>query len=340
MHSIGIPFGSSFAVLDLAREDGVPAGSSHVQVRLGYGFGGYQMQALYQNGGQTLATTPWFPVTDSRHVVELSWQAATLEGGDNGALALRIDGQPAGELVGLANSGDVVESVHFGASGAAPGTHGTFYLDGFESWVSNQPPILRDDFEVDLGAWSNALTTDVVISEDAALTGEKGLEVELVPGGETYLIDDHPTAERRYKARFRLDLESVTMTGGNLFNILAGAAQDGLPTGQAHMLLRLKYSAGSYQLQAWHRDVATGSIQTTAWFPIAGAEHVIDLRWRASTATASNGALRFWIDGVLAGELVGLSNDDEVIESIRFGAKGVDPGTSGSFYLDSFRSWR
>ncbi len=343
VRSISIPNRSGFALLELAREDGAPAGSSHVQVRLGHVAEGYRLQVLYQDlgYGSQISTTPWFPIADGRHVIELKWQAATLEDGNNGALALRLDGQPAGELHGLANGGDVVESVLFGARGAALGTRGTFYLDGFESWVRSQPPILRDGFEGDLGAWSNAQTTGLEVSQAAALVGGQGLDVDLDQEGETYLIDDSPASEKRYKARFHFDVNSLAMAGGDIFHILAGAGQDGVPAGQAHLLLRLKYSAASYHLQARHRDVATGSVLATGWIPIADVEHVDDLRWRAaSRPDATNGELRFWIDGVLAGELLGLANGEEVIESIRFGAKGVDTGTSGSFYLDSFRSWR
>ncbi len=344
VRSIPIPSGTDFALLELAQEDGAPAGSSHVQVRLGRDAEGYRMQVLHQELGpdpQSLAATSWFPIADGRHVVELKWQAATLPDGDNGALALRLDGRPAGELSGLASGGEVVESVRFGANDAAPGTRGTFSLDGFESWVRSQPPILRDDFEHVFGAWINLATTDLEITQDAALEGDYGLEVVLDPGGETYLIDDSPTAEKRYKARFLLDLNSLTMAAGDVFHILAGASQDGAPVGQAHLQLRLKYSAGSYRLQARHRDVATGSVLATGWVPIAGGEHVVDLRWRAaSSTTETNGELRFWIDGVQAGELFGLANGDDVVESIRFGAKGVDAGTSGIIYLDSFLSWR
>ncbi len=341
--SITIPDGTDFTLLELAQEDGAPAGTSHVQVRLGYD-DGYRMLAQHQEigfGPRSLATTSWFPITDDRHVVELKWRAATQEGGDNGSLALRLDGQPAGELSGLASGGEVVESVRFGAMDFAHGTRDTFYLDGFESWVRREPPILQDGFEKGLGAWSNAATTDLVITQGAALEGEYGLEVVLDPEDETYLIDNEPVAEKRYKARFRLDLNSLAMASDDIFNILAGAGQDDFPEGQAHLLLRLKYSAGSFRLQARHRDVATGSVLATGWAPIAGGQHVVELRWRAASSAADfNGELRFWIDGVLAGELVGLANGEDVIKSIRFGAKGVDAGTSGSIYLDSFRSWR
>ena len=345
LHSLAIPDGASFAILELAQEDGAPLGSSHVQLLLGFGAGGYRLQALHKGigVGSEISITPWFPISDGRHVVELKWQAATLEDGDNGALALRIDGQPAGELTGLANSGYVVESVRFGATGAIDtiDPRGAFYLDGFESWVRSEPAILRDGFESNLDAWSNAETTSLEVSQAAALVGVQGLEVDLDQGGERYLIDDTPAAEKRYKARFHFDVNSLAMAEGDELTILAGADQDGVPVGQSHLQLRLRYSAASYHLQAWHQDLATGSELATGWIPLADVAHVVDLRWRAaSNAAAANGELRFWIDGILAGELVGLANGDQVIESIRFGVDGVDAGSSGSFYLDSFRSWR
>ena len=343
--------GAAFPILELAQEDGVPVGSSHVLVFLGFGAGGYRLQAVHKGVGvgAGVSITPWFPISDGRHVVELKWQAATLEDGDNGALALRLDGQPAGELTGLANGGYVVESVRFGTPtagapaqvGGAGNTRGTLYLDGFESWVRSEPAILRDGFETDLDAWSNSETTSLEVSQAAALVGGQGLEVDLDQGGERYLIDDTPAAEKRYQARFHFDVNSLAMAEGDELAILAGADQDGVPVGQSHLQLLLKYSAASYHLQAWHRDLATGSVLTTGWIPVADVAHVVDLRWRAaSNAAAANGELRFWIDGVLAGELVGLANGDQVIESIRLGADGVDAGSSGSFYLDSFRSWR
>ena len=68
---------------------------------------------------------------------------------------------------------------------------------------------------------------------------------------------------------------------------------------------------------------------------------MVEVEWLAATRpAAANGRLRLWVDGTIAGELSGLANGDSKVESVRLGAKNVDPLTGGLLLYDDYESWR
>jgi hypothetical protein len=208
---------------------------------------------------------------------------------------------------------------------STPGSSDLIFADSFESG--------------NLSAWSpNAIDGgDLGVSTAARLVGARGLETIVDDINPIYVTDDRPSAEPRYRARFYLDPNSISMTTGDMFLIFNGFQ------GTTTTVTRVEFrrAAGLYQVRARIvNDVSTWT--DTGWFNISDASHFIELDWRSATSAGmNNGWLTFWIDGIQRANLTGIDNDLRRIDRIRLGAvSGVDAGTRGTFYFDAFVSRR
>jgi len=206
-----------------------------------------------------------------------------------------------------------------------PGGTDVIFADGFESgnfsaWTANKN---------DLG--------DLSVSSAAAMSGSKGMQALIDDTITLFLTDDTPNAETRYRARFYFDPNSITMASGNAHNIFRGFA------GTSTNVLRLDFrnSLGSYQLRMSLLNDASAWIYT-GWITISDSPHSIEFDWRASAAVgANNGGLTLWLDGVQQADLTGIDNDTRHIDRVRLGPlSGIDTGTSGTYYFDTFESRR
>jgi N-acetylglucosamine-6-sulfatase len=199
--------------------------------------------------------------------------------------------------------------------------------------------IFKDDFETgNLSAWSSSTTDGGDLSVNfEALTNNHRMQAVIDDNNAIYVTDDSPNAERRYRARFQFNPNSISMSGGDTHYIFYGY------TGTSTIVLRvqLRYSNGSYQIRAALRNDSSTWTSST-WFTISNASHSIEIDWRASTASgANNGGLTVWIDGTQRADLAGIDNDTRRIDRVRLGAvTGIDNGTRGTYYFDSFESRR
>lgn len=111
-------------------------GSSTAVLRIEFRFssGTYQVRGRLINDGSAWTNTSWFTISDSSHVIELDWRAATAVSANNGGLTLWIDGTERANLTGVDNDLRRIDRVRLGAvAGVDTGTRGTYYLDAFES---------------------------------------------------------------------------------------------------------------------------------------------------------------------------------------------------------------
>jgi uncharacterized protein YegP (UPF0339 family) len=156
-----------------------------------------------------------------------------------------------------------------------------------------------------------------------------------------YVIDDSPSAEPRYRARFYFDPNTIAMASNDNHLIFLGRTANGTAAGTTILQLELRYSAGKYQLRALILNDAT-AFTSSGWTTITDAPHAIELDWRASTAAgANNGGLTLWIDGVQQANIANIDNDTRRMESVRLGAlTGIDAGTRGTYFFDAFESRR
>jgi len=183
--------------------------------------------------------------------------------------------------------------------------------------------------ETDLSEFDTTATDggDLAQSGAAALAG--------TAGGMSCLIDDTNqiygektfSSVTRFRCRFYIDINSLTMADGDVFNIAKEISS-------SKIALRLKYTTASgYQINI-QCDLDSGT-DVTGDYDISDAEHYIEFDWAAASSPGANdGFLSLYLDGSLQETLSSLDNDTVTIDRMAFGAFGVDSGTSGTLYLD------
>lgn len=96
--------------------------------------GVYQLRAALRNDGATWTNSTWFTISDTAHLIELDWRAATAAGANDGGLTFWIDGLQQADLAGIDNDTRRIDNIQLGAvSGLDTPTRGTYYFDAFES---------------------------------------------------------------------------------------------------------------------------------------------------------------------------------------------------------------
>jgi hypothetical protein len=152
-----------------------------------------------------------------------------------------------------------------------------------------------------------------------------------------YVTDASPAAEPRYRARFWFNPNGITMAGGDTHTILD--ALDG--SGTTVLRVEFRFSSNKYQVRAGAAKDGAG-FPYTAWFTLTNGWHAIEFDWRASSGPGANsGGLTLWIDGVQSADVTAVDNDTRRVESARLGAvDGIDAGTLGTEYFDTFESHR
>lgn len=198
--------------------------------------------------------------------------------------------------------------------------------------------IFADDFESGtVSAWSATTNSaSSKVAPAAALVGTQGWQVSITSNTATYLTDNSPNAEARYRVRFYFDPNTIVMADGNAHLIFAGYQ------GTTRVLrTEFRLSQGKYQVRAGTLDDGS-TWKSSSWFTISDASHAIELDWQAATAAAANnGVLTLWIDGMLQTNVLSIDNDTRRIDAVRLGpSNGIDSGTRGTYYFDDFVSRR
>jgi hypothetical protein len=308
----------------------------------------YQLRAGLISDIGVWKYTPYYPLRDEATMVEIEWQAATAVGANNGYLAFWLDSSPLARLTAIDNDTQRIDSVRLGAvTGVDTGTRGAFYLDAFtarrQSYIgfATPPvndPIFADSFESgNLLAWPSRVTDgDLSAAANAALSGVMVMQAVVDDNTSIFVTDDSPNAERRYRAAFSFDPNTITMLPNDSYNLFYGYRG----TSTAILYIELRYYNGQYQVRALTlNDGATW--KTTNFTTLTDAPHRLEVEWRAATAVGTNdGTLAFWLDGVLVQLITGLDNDTRVIDRVRLGVWGIDNGTRGTIYFDAFESRR
>lgn len=323
------------------------AGSAfHVQLNYSSS-SGYRIRTQMYNDAGTVLNGSWVNISDGSHSIEVYWKAATAAGANDGFITLWIDGTVSGSQTLVDNDTKRIGEARFGAvANLDPGTSGTFYLDDFVSRKTTyigpigSPPdtIFLDGFESGTtGAWSSETDAenDLSVTVASALDGTKGLSALVDNLTDMYVTDTTPQAETRYRARFYLDPNSITMASADTFNVFAGRNSAGTAVN-----VQLNYSStNGYRVRTAYYNDAASQVGGT-YFNITDAPHYIEIDWKASSAPGANdGYVTLWVDGALMGTQSNADNDTKRVDEARFGVVGnLDPGTSGTFYLDKFES--
>jgi hypothetical protein len=205
--------------------------------------------------------------------------------------------------------------------------------------------IFEDGFESgDLTRWSSASTGggDVSVTGAAALANTAhGMQAVVNDTTGIYVLDDSPSAEKHYRARFYFDTNGFD----------PGEAQSHFRTrifiafdnaGQRQITVVLKRQSGQYSVQGRVR-LNDGTRADTGFITIPAGENFVEVAWnRASRDGVSDGDFVLIVNG--NGEstitLTGLDNSAANVEFARLGAMSVKTGASGTLFFDQFESRR
>jgi len=179
---------------------------------------------------------------------------------------------------------------------------------------------------------SIAIDNGFSVASSANLT----LEIDSALTGRAYVQDNSPSAEQLYRARFYVDLSSLSPGTLDTFDHFAAYGLGG----GVLFDLRLEDSGADIALVASARD--GGSVSSvTADSSLPSTYFAVEFEWKASDAGMSNGHLDVWVDGSPVSGLSSLDNESARVEYVRWGAvDGVDNTTSGTMNLDEFVSQR
>jgi hypothetical protein len=95
--------------------------------------GNYAVMGRVRLSDGTRASTPFIPITDAAHDIEVLWIKASGPGANDGLFRLFVDDNVVANMQFLNNDASAVEFVRLGALTVKPGASGTLFYDQFES---------------------------------------------------------------------------------------------------------------------------------------------------------------------------------------------------------------
>ncbi|MEK6222752.1 MAG: hypothetical protein N2D54_10955, partial [Chloroflexota bacterium] len=210
-------------------------------------------------------------------------------------------------------------------------------------------PIFADSFESgDISTWSGSVGESIggeiesealcklCVNKAAAQVNSKGLMIRVNNKKAHFVKDTSPTADKRYHARFYIDINALSMNKHNNFKLFQGK----MGTKAVFYILLRKYD-GKYWLRGKLRNDA-GNYQQTKWTILPKTSKAVEIDWQAATSDgADNGFLKIYINDVLKVKKMKVDNDLSSIKSVQLGVvQQIKPAysISGKFYLDHFAS--
>ena len=196
-------------------------------------------------------------------------------------------------------------------------TTGTVAIDANVNFTAGQLIRFGPDFSVSSGNTFTANVNPAVASDFAAL------------------VDENPNSETSYHARFDINTDALTPSVGEELVILDGMSADDtvqfmvVLTNNAGHLIKLSARNG-------------GSFASIPFQPLSAGFNDIEIEWLAGDIPNSS-QIVLSINGVDAPAVTNLDNMTGRIDKVRFGLidSDLDPiGTTGSFFLDEFASFR
>jgi len=162
------------------------------------------------------------------------------------------------------------------------------------------------------------------------------VEIDQALTGRAYVQDDSPSAEQLYRARFYIDLSSLSPGSSDTFDHFTAYSN----SGAAQFQLRLVENGSNIDLVVAARDGGTFP-SVTADSSLPSSYFAVEFEWEASDTGSSNGHLDVWVDGSPVTGLSSLDNENGQIDFVRWGAvDGVESTTTGTMNLDEFVSQR
>lgn len=200
--------------------------------------------------------------------------------------------------------------------------------------------IFSDSFESgNTGAWTPVVgSANQTVEPSRSVTlGAQGLRIQVKGNAQSYLVDQTPSAENSYHARFYFDPNTVNLASSTQ-NLLTGVQ------GTVDVFrIQFRVQSGSYGIVG--QMINNGATYyTTSFIPMTDDIHSLEVAWEASTMPTGtgNGSLILYRDGVQVGSLTSIQNSNRRVEEVRIGIVNPNLSTSaaGFEYLDDFVSTR
>jgi hypothetical protein len=171
------------------------------------------------------------------------------------------------------------------------------------------------------------------VHADAKIHGNYGLKCVINDTNDLFVRDDTPNAETRYRFRFYVDINSITMADDDTLTLCTALKSDW----NYACFVELCKISGKYYIKGGDRG--DNHWYRTTEYEISDDIHYIELDWKAATGIgANNGYIKLWIDGILQENKSGLDSDTETVDKVIFGTTGIAATTSGIVYFDDFSS--
>jgi hypothetical protein len=174
----------------------------------------------------------------------------------------------------------------------------------------------------------------VAASTPFTTTLDSGLQ-----SGLAYVGDDSPDSAGSYNGRFRLRLDDLTITDDTeSVQIFNGYSGSNTPQFRAIAKRNIALAENRLILEARKDDGTFAKTPIGEEILLAPGWHELRFAWSSGEG---DGFFFVTVDGgVPQGGLGGFDNGDQVIDSVRLGYVGGNPGTtSGNLDVDDFSSW-
>jgi hypothetical protein len=215
--------------------------------------------------------------------------------------------------------------------------------------VAGSAAVRANSVAVPTGTVNGAAACSTSNPNGARFSQSCGAQVTLTAGdtAPAYVQDSTPSGEGTYRARFYVNLRTVTMSDGEDFEIFeAYDGTDPVPPGSSgNAVLRVRVqqvAGGARQLVVVARQ-DSGNEQASPAFALPNGWRSVEIDWaKATAAGANNGRLGLWIDGTArATGLTALDNDTLSINYARWGVVGgLGTTVTGTLRMDDFISQR
>ena len=179
------------------------------------------------------------------------------------------------------------------------------------------------------------------VTESAKYSGTYGLRVLFDDSSPAYVEDESPVSEKRYRARFYVNVTGLVMPENDQFELFNGYhdINDNGPDAADDIEFRLSI-VGSAQGRMLRVEVRKDDDSFSAVTPellLEDGWHSIEIDWIAD----SSGKLDIWLDGVAKTGLEGIVNQESAVDYVRLGVIAGNPATmSGEMDIDDFSSKR
>ena len=163
-------------------------------------------------------------------------------------------------------------------------------------------------------------------------------EIDGVLTPNAYVEDRTLGAEPHYATGFFVNLDSLALGSSDRFDLLAGRSASGVKW--LSLVLKRNSTLGENRIviEARQDNGTIVSTEGVAEVALPSGWSWLSMVWKAASSGSSDGFIRLYRNGLFFTQLASISNTSGSIGTVRLGAHGVDPGTSGSLDLDHFIS--